>query len=69
MERDSQTRIVIGSDDQRIKTIGTWARKRIETLDGNAVYLDLRAKVLPYWRRNPAALARFGYSLPPDEKK
>lgn len=69
VERDSQKRILIGSGGQRIKTIGTSARKRIETLVGGAVYLDLHVKVLPNWRRNPAALARLGYTLPPDDKK
>lgn len=69
VERDSQKRILIGSGGQRIKTIGTQARKRIETLVGAAVYLDLHVKVLPNWRRNPVALARLGYALPPDGKK
>lgn len=69
VERDSQKSILIGSGGQRIKTIGTAARKRIETLVGGAVYLDLHVKVLPNWRRNPAALARLGYTLPPDDKK
>ncbi|MBA4071721.1 MAG: GTPase Era [Gemmatimonas sp.] len=69
VERDSQKRILIGSGGRRIKAIGTEARKRIETLVGGAVYLDLHVKVLPNWRRNPAALARLGYTLPPDEKK
>lgn len=69
VERDSQKRILIGSGGQRIKAIGMAARRRIETLVGGAVYLDLRVKVLPNWRRNPAALARFGYAVPPDGKK
>lgn len=69
VERDSQKGILIGSGGQRIKTIGAAARKRIETLVGGAVYLDLHVKVLANWRRNPAALARLGYTLPPDHKK
>ncbi len=69
VERDSQKRILIGSGGQRIKTIGQSARQRIEALVGGAVYLDLWVKVLPNWRRNPAALARLGYTLPPDDKK
>ncbi len=69
VERDSQKRILIGSGGQRIKAIGMQARKRIEVLVGSAVYLELRVKVLPNWRRNPVALARLGYSLPPDDKK
>jgi len=69
VERDSQKRILIGSGGQRIKAIGKSARERIEVLVGGAVYLDLWVKVLPNWRRNPSALARFGYTLPPDDKK
>jgi GTP-binding protein Era len=69
VERDSQKRILIGSGGQRIKLIGASARKRIEALVGGAVYLDLWVKVLPNWRRNPVALARFGYTLPPDDSK
>jgi len=69
VERDSQKRILIGSGGQRIKAIGTSARSRIEGLVGSAVYLDLWVKVLPNWRRNPAALARLGYPLPPDDSR
>ena len=69
VERDSQKRILIGSGGQRIKLIGQAARQRIEALLGSAVYLDLWVKVLPNWRRNPVALARLGYTPPPDEKK
>ncbi len=67
VERDSQKRILIGSGGQRIKAIGQAARSRIEALVGSAVYLDLWVKVLPNWRRNPAALARLGYAPPPDD--
>jgi GTPase Era involved in 16S rRNA processing len=28
---------------------------------GEPVYLECWVKVLPKWRRNPAALARFGF--------
>ncbi len=69
VERDSQKRILIGSGGQRIKAIGQAARQRIEVLVGGAVYLDLWVKVLPNWRRNPTALARLGYPLPPDDTK
>lgn len=69
VERDSQKRILIGGGGQRIKRIGQAARTRIEQLVGGAVYLDLWVKVLPNWRRNPTALARLGYTLPPDDTK
>ena len=67
VERDSQKRILIGSGGARVKQIGRVARGKIERLLGGAVYLDLWVKVLPNWRRDPAALARLGYSLPQRE--
>ena len=68
VERDSQKRILIGAKGQQIKSIGQTARKKIETLVGQSVYLDLWAKVLPNWRKNVNALARFGYRVE-DEKR
>lgn len=62
VERDSQKRILIGEKGKRIKLLGTAARKKIETLIGATVYLDLWVKVLQNWRKDPAALRRFGYT-------
>jgi GTP-binding protein Era len=64
VERDSQKAIVIGDKGARIRSIGVTARAKIETLVDAKVYLDLWVKVLPNWRKDPAALRRFGYSLP-----
>jgi GTP-binding protein Era len=64
VERDSQKQILIGAGGQRIRAIGRDARRKIEPLVGANVYLDLWVKVLPNWRRNAHALARFGYQLP-----
>lgn len=64
VERDSQRRILIGEKGRRIKLLGTAARKKIETLIGSPVYLDLWVKVLQNWRKDRAALRRFGYNLP-----
>ncbi len=66
VERDSQKRILIGSGGRRIRDIGRDSRRKIETLVGSPVYLDLWVKVLPNWRRNPRALARLGYTIPED---
>jgi GTP-binding protein Era len=66
VERESQKRILIGSEGRRIRDIGRDARRKIETLVGSPVYLDLWVKVLPNWRRNPSALARLGYTIPED---
>jgi GTP-binding protein Era len=62
VERDSQKRILIGDKGRRIKLLGTAARKKIETLVGGNVYLDLWVKVLQNWRKDAAALRRFGYT-------
>jgi GTPase len=62
VERDSQKRILIGEKGKRIKLLGTAARKKIETLVGATVYLDLWVKVLQNWRKDAAALRRFGYT-------
>jgi len=64
VERESQKRILIGAGGTRIREIGREARRKVETLVGARVYLDLWAKVLPNWRRNTHALNRFGYHLP-----
>lgn len=63
VERDSQKRILIGAKGSRIRSIGQAARAKIEALVGETVYLDLWVKVLPNWRRNANALARFGYHV------
>lgn len=67
VERESQKRMVIGRGGRMIKRLGSAARARIEELVGGRVYLDLWVKVLPRWRKRPAALARFG--LPVTEEK
>ncbi len=61
VERDSQKKILIGSKGTRIRSIGEAARKKIETLAGGKIYLDLWVKVLPNWRRDAGALERLGY--------
>ncbi|HZB27234.1 MAG TPA: KH domain-containing protein, partial [Gemmatimonadales bacterium] len=61
VERESQKGIVIGRAGATIKAIGAHARARLEELIGAAVYLDAWVKSLPNWRKNTAALARFGF--------
>jgi GTPase len=65
VERDSQQGILVGHKGSRIREIGRAARIKIEQLIDAPVYLDLRVKVLPNWRRDPDALRRFGYLAPP----
>jgi GTP-binding protein Era len=68
VERDSQKRILIGTKGERIRSIGQAARTKVEELLGESVYLDLWVKVLPNWRKNIGALARFGYKVQEDHR-
>jgi GTP-binding protein Era len=62
VERDSQKGIVIGAGGRTIKTLGEAARGKIEALLGERVFLELRVKVLPKWRRHEPSLKRLGYA-------
>ncbi len=61
VERASQKAIVIGSKGERLKDVGTRARRQIEGLLGSRVYLDLRIKVAKDWQRDPRQLRRLGF--------
>jgi len=61
VESNSQKGIVIGRHGQAIRAMGEAARATIEQFLGRPVYLDLRVKVAPKWRRDEAALRRLGY--------
>jgi GTP-binding protein Era len=52
---------VIGRGGAVLRRVGTSARAGIEHLAGRQVFLQLRVKVRPNWRRRPADLRRFGY--------
>ncbi|MDZ7630955.1 MAG: KH domain-containing protein [Gemmatimonadaceae bacterium] len=66
VERDSQKGIVLGAKGRTIREIGTAARTLIEQLVEGSVYLDLWVKVMPDWRKDAAALRRFGFTVPPE---
>ncbi|HUL02088.1 MAG TPA: GTPase Era [Gemmatimonadales bacterium] len=61
VERDSQKGILIGEGGRTIKALGQAARRKIEPLVGESIYLDLHVKVLPKWRRHSPSLKRLGY--------
>ncbi|MBQ3446993.1 MAG: GTPase Era [Synergistaceae bacterium] len=61
-ETEGQKKIVIGSGGEMVRKIGELSRRAIEEVTGQGVYLDLWVKVVPGWRRNPAALRRLGYA-------
>jgi GTP-binding protein Era len=60
VETESQKQIVIGKGGSRIRDIGKNARPEIELLLGHPVFLELRVKVRPRWRRDEALLERLG---------
>jgi GTP-binding protein Era len=61
VERDSQKGIVIGRGGTRLRTIGTLARQQLELFLEAPVFLDIRVKVRPDWRRKERDLKEFGY--------
>ena len=51
-ERDGQKAILIGKGGSKLKEIGTGARRKIESLLGTRVYLELHVIVEPGWRES-----------------
>lgn len=62
VERSSQKGIVIGKGGAMLKKIGTMARKDIETMLGDKVFLETWVKVKKNWRDKKLDLADFGYT-------
>jgi GTP-binding protein Era len=60
VETDSQKQIVIGRAGGVVREIGVRARPEIEALLGRHVFLELRVKSKPRWRRDEAMLNRLG---------
>ena len=60
VETESQKQIVIGKGGSVVKQIGTRARPEIEFLLGHPVFLELKVKSRPKWRRDEAMLERLG---------
>jgi GTP-binding protein Era len=61
VEREGQKLIVIGKSGERLKAIGTAARKDIETFLGKKVFLRLWVKVKDSWTNDERALKSLGY--------
>jgi GTPase len=60
VERPTQRMIVLGKGGKTIKRIGVEARRDVERLLGNRIYLDLKVKVSPGWRSDKKFLERLG---------
>ncbi|HKK57890.1 MAG TPA: GTPase Era [Salinivirga sp.] len=61
VSRESQKGILIGHQGEKLKKVGTAARKDIEEFLGKKVFLELFVKVDPEWRDNDKKLRKFGY--------
>ncbi|WP_137625553.1 GTPase Era [Lactiplantibacillus pingfangensis] len=61
IERSSQKGIIIGKGGSMLKKIGSLARRDIETLLGDKVYLELWVKVQENWKDRENLLASYGY--------
>jgi len=61
VERPSQKGIVIGKGGERLRAVGTAARRQIEALLGTKVYLDLHVTVAKDWQRDPRQLRKLGF--------
>ena len=62
VERSSQKGIIIGSQGEALKKVGTRARLDIEAFFGKKVFLNLYVKVLKDWRNKDSELKNFGYA-------
>lgn len=61
VERESHKAIVIGKQGERLKTVGTEARRDMERLFGMKVFLELWVKVREAWREDEHVLMELGY--------
>lgn len=59
--RQSQKGILIGHKGEKLKRVGTEARKDLETFLQKKVFLQLFVKVAEEWRDNERSLKQFGY--------
>ncbi len=64
VERNSQKGILVGDKGTAIRELGRSSRKKIEEFIGQRVYLELRVKLRPKWRRRGKDLGRFGFRVP-----
>lgn len=61
VERSSQKGIVIGKGGERLRKVGTDARRQIEALLGTKIFLDLHVRIAKDWQRDPRQLRKLGF--------
>ncbi|MBO8442017.1 MAG: GTPase Era [Firmicutes bacterium] len=63
VNKKSHKGIIIGKNGSMLKNIGVQARKDIERLTGEHVYLKLWVKVVEHWKDKLTALKEYGYKM------
>lgn len=61
VEKDTHKAILIGKHGERLKSVGTDARRDMERIFGRKVFLQLWVKVREAWREDEHALIELGY--------
>lgn len=61
VEREGQKRILIGKRGEKVKQIGTLARKELEEILGTKVFLETLVRVQPRWRENPTLVRQLDW--------
>lgn len=61
VEKESQKGIIIGKGGDTVKRIGIYSRKKIESLSGKKVFLDLQVIVKKGWSKDKEYLKKIGY--------
>jgi GTP-binding protein Era len=62
VERKSQKGIILGKGGDMIRKVGKMARRDIEIMLGDKVYLETWVKIKNDWRNRKMDLADFGYN-------
>jgi len=60
VETESQKQILVGKGGSMVREIGKRARPEVEALVDHPVFLELKVKVRPKWRRDERMLERLG---------
>lgn len=63
VDKASQKAIVIGKGGEKLKAVGTQARKDMEQLFGGKVFLEVWVKVKSGWADSAATLKRMGFDV------
>lgn len=69
VERESQKRIIIGHQAEKLKKISADARREVESYTGTKVHLFIFVKVLENWRSKDKLLEKLGYHHPTKKDK